>query len=120
MVRRWPHAASVLLCVTLAACGGSSPAKKPVEPSVTIRMFAFRPQRLTVATGTMVTWSNTDQILHTATSGTGPSARTDSFDGSMDGAGKTFTFRFTAAGTYPYFCSRHPTVPSMHGSIIAM
>ena len=105
-----------LACLVLAACGGSP--KRARAASVTIKTFAFRPQRLTIPAGATVTWSNTDQILHTATSGTGPPATTRLFNGAMGGAGKTFRFRFASAGTYPYFCSRHPTVPSMHGSIV--
>ena len=117
MVRRPAATAALLLCVALAACGGSTPKRAAVAASVAIKTFAFRPQRLTVPAGTTVTWRNTDQILHTATSGTSPAAKTGLFDGSMNGAGKVFRFRFTAPGTYPYFCTRHPTVPSMHGTI---
>lgn len=112
-----PAVATAALCIALATCGGSSPKPQSVG-SVTIKMFAFRPQRLTVAAGTTVTWRNADEILHTATSGTEPSQKTRMFDGSMDGAGKTFRFRFISPGNNPYFCSRHPTVPSMHGTIV--
>lgn len=61
---------------------------------------------LEVAVGTTVTWTNTDQILHTVTTGT-PDAPDGRIDGQMPEAGSTFSFTFTEPGTYAYFCSRH-------------
>jgi plastocyanin len=66
----------------------------------------FSPTPLSINVGQSVTWTNNDQILHTATSGA-PGSTTPIFDGQMDGQGKTFRFTFTSPGRYPYFCSRH-------------
>lgn len=122
--------AAPVLALALAACGGdgspvSRPASTPASspgtqsgPAVSIAMFTFTPATLTVAAGTTVTWTNTDQILHTATAGSGPDDKTGVFDGQMSDAGTTFAFTFQEAGTYPYFCDRHPGVPGMHGTIV--
>jgi plastocyanin len=69
---------------------------------------------LRITAGAGITWTNRDEILHTATAGV-PGAPTELFDGLMDGAGTTFRFAFGAPGTYAYFCSRHP---SMRGEIV--
>jgi plastocyanin len=68
--------------------------------------------------GDTVTWTNKDNIMHTVTSGTGPSdtAKGKEFDSGLSGpnaltaTGKTFSHKFTAAGSFPYFCQVHPTM----------
>lgn len=77
------------------------------------RSFSFDPAELTVSVGTTVTWTNTDSTEHTVTSGT-PGTRSGVFDGTV-AAGGTFSFRFTTAGTFTYFCRFHPT---MRGTIV--
>lgn len=74
--------------------------------AVSVKMFKFAPTPLKVKTGTTVTWTNSDDILHTVTSGT-PAQVDGKFHGEMDAPGKLFTFTFTTPGTYTYFCSRH-------------
>jgi len=74
--------------------------------AVTIKTFEFQPVPLAVKAGTRVTWTNNDAIEHTVTSGT-PETPDGRFNSPLDGKGATFTFTFTQAGTYPYFCDRH-------------
>lgn len=69
---------------------------------VEIEDFAYAPETLTVKVGTTVTWTNKDNVGHTATSDTGV------FDSGMLQKGESFSFTFTQAGTYPYFCAPHP------------
>jgi plastocyanin len=97
----------------LAGCGGapaqSSPAWEATggkAAAVTIQTFQFRPEGLDVKAGTRVTWTNTDDIEHTVTSGTpdGPDGRLNT---PLDGKGATFSYTFAEPGTYPYFCDRH-------------
>lgn len=88
---------------------------RPASTAVTVRQFQFMPQELVMKAGSMVTWTNQDQILHTATSGTMPGTADGTFDGPMDGVGKSFTFTFDQPGTYAYFCSRHT---SMTGKVV--
>lgn len=68
---------------------------------VMISGFAFSPATLTVPAGTSVTWTNNDAATHTVTSTTGI------FDSKDMTQGKSFTFKFTTAGTYPYVCIYH-------------
>ncbi|MFI5416181.1 MAG: plastocyanin/azurin family copper-binding protein [Nitrososphaerales archaeon] len=69
----------------------------------------FSPSPLGVAPGTTVTWTNTDTVSHTITSG----KMSDNDSGSMFDSGlvkptKTFQFTFANAGTFNYFCTVHP------------
>jgi len=68
---------------------------------VMIDNFTFEPAQLTVKLGTTVTWTNRDDIPHTVVSAGKFRSKTMDTDG-------TFSFTFTAAGEYKYFCSLHP------------
>ncbi len=71
------------------------------DTKVTIDNFTFAPAELTVKVGTTVTWTNHDDIPHTVVSaGKFRSKAMDTDD--------TFSFTFTTAGEYKYFCSLHP------------
>ncbi|MGH7372230.1 MAG: plastocyanin/azurin family copper-binding protein [Candidatus Methylomirabilales bacterium] len=83
------------------------------QTAVTIKTFQFNPGRLEVKTGTKITWTNQDEIVHTVTSGT-PETRDGRFRSPLDGKGATTSVTFTEPGTYPYFCERHQ---SMQGEI---
>ncbi len=76
---------------------------------VIIQDEAFIPQTLTVPVNTTVKWRNRDNITHTVTS---DDALWNS--GNILG-GSSFSFQFTAAGTYHYHCSIHTF---MKGTII--
>lgn len=69
---------------------------------VKIDNFSFGPAALTVATGTTVTWVNHDDIPHTVVSTDGL------FKSKVLDTDEKFSFTFTKAGSYPYFCSIHP------------
>jgi plastocyanin len=71
------------------------------ESAVTIDNFTFAPAELTVKVGTTVTWKNHDDIPHTIVSaGKFRSKALDTDD--------SYSFTFTTAGAYAYFCSLHP------------
>jgi plastocyanin len=71
------------------------------ETTVTIDNFTFTPAELTVKVGTTVTWKNHDDIPHTIVSaGKFRSKALDTDD--------SYSFTFTTAGAYAYFCSLHP------------
>jgi nitrite reductase (NO-forming) len=57
---------------------------------------------LTVNIGTMVTWTNEDEQLHTV------SAVDGSFDSGFLESGASFTYTFTQPGEFEYFCLPHP------------
>jgi plastocyanin len=85
----------------------SSTRARAEEITVNIDNFTFEPKDLTVKVGTTVTWTNRDDIPHTVVSAGKFRSRTMDTDG-------TFSFTFTAAGEYNYFCSLHP---HMTGSV---
>lgn len=66
----------------------------------------FSPADLTIATGDTVMWRNDDTMDHTSTSGSGgvPDGLWDS--GNM-APGDTFSFTFTSAGMFDYYCEYH-------------
>ena len=77
------------------------------SPRVTVKDFIYRPSPDTVAVGTKLIWVNGDDLLHTVTSGVRgkPDGK---FDSKLDAVGTEFSFTFTDAGTYPFFCRIHP------------
>jgi plastocyanin len=71
------------------------------QVSINIDNFTFAPQELTLKVGDSVTWTNHDDIPHTIVSAGRFRSKTLDTD-------NTFSFTFTAAGDYKYFCSLHP------------
>jgi plastocyanin len=76
------------------------------QVTVNIDNFTFAPQELTLKVGDSVTWTNHDDIPHTIVSAGKFRSKTLDTDG-------TFSFTFTAAGDYKYFCSLHPHMTGM-------
>ena len=84
---------------------GGAPASAE-DTKVMIDNFTFAPAELTVKVGTTVTWKNRDDIPHTVVSAGKFRSKTLDTDDS-------FSFTFTAAGDYKYFCSLHPHMTGM-------
>jgi plastocyanin len=78
---------------------------------VTVHMHndAYTPVTVTVHTGDTVRWTNDDDDAHTVTATDG------SFDSKGIDSNGSWTYTFTKAGTYKYFCELHPF---MKGTII--
>jgi plastocyanin len=76
---------------------------------VKIDNFSFGPGTLTVPVGTTVTWTNRDDIPHTVVSTEG------AFKSKVLDTDEKFSFTFSKAGVYPYFCSIHP---KMTGKVV--
>jgi plastocyanin len=74
--------------------------------AVSIDNFTFAPVEVKVKVGDTVTWSNHDDIPHTVVSAGKFRSKTMDTDDS-------FSFTFTAAGDYKYFCSLHPHMTGM-------
>jgi plastocyanin len=69
---------------------------------VKIDNFSFGPAVTKISAGTTVTWINRDDIPHTV-------ASTDkAFKSKVMDTDEKFSYTFSKAGTYPYFCSIHP------------
>jgi plastocyanin len=71
------------------------------EIKVTIDNFTFSPAEVKAKVGDTVTWTNHDDIPHTVVAAGKYRSKTMDTDG-------TFSFTFTSAGDYKYFCSLHP------------
>jgi plastocyanin len=99
------------LAVVVFAVATALPAASAhvAETEVKIDNFAFAPQRVVVKAGTTVIWINDDDIPHTVAS----SARL--FKSNALDTKDKFSFTFTTAGAYEYFCSLHP---HMTGTIV--
>jgi plastocyanin len=74
------------------------------EESVTIEGFAFDPAGLTIDVGDTVTWTNGDQVAHTATANGG------AFDTGTIAGGAADSVTFDTAGTFAYHCTIHATM----------
>lgn len=85
--------------------------QKPEANEVKIDNFSFGPATLTVPVGTTVTWTNRDDIPHTVVSTEDPKA----FKSKVLDTDEKFSFTFSRAGTFPYFCSIHP---KMTGKVV--
>jgi plastocyanin len=71
--------------------------------------FSFAPQTVTIPVGATVTWTNRDDIPHTVVSTDGV------FKSKVRDTEEKFSYTFTKAGTYPYYCSVHP---KMTGKVV--
>jgi plastocyanin len=77
---------------------------------VTIADFQFTPSVANIRMGDTVHWTNNGPSPHTTTS----NAPLSLWDSDILSVGDDFSFQFTAAGTYSYFCELHG---SMQGRI---
>jgi plastocyanin len=84
--------------------------------NVSIKGFAFNPPTITVVLGVnnTVTWTNNDPVHHTVTGSNGAWGSNVN-PGIAPNA--TFTYTFTAAGTFGYHCSIHTY---MKGTVIVL
>ena len=106
----------VVLASAGIACGGATDedaGAPPAANAVSIQGFLFKPDALTVAAGTTVTWRNADDIAHTVTAGM-PGTPSGAFDSGNKVKDELFTHTFPAAGSFPYFCNNHN---GMRGSV---
>ena len=89
----------------------ASAQQMPETTEVKIDNFSFGPGTLTVPVGTTVTWTNRDDIPHTVVSTEGV------FKSKVLDTDEKFSFTFSKAGSYPYFCSIHP---KMTGKVVVL
>ena len=84
-------------------------ATKKDANEITIDNFTFTPKELTVAVGTTVKWVNHDDIPHTVVE------KKTTFRSKALDTDDSYSFTFSSAGTFDYFCGLHP---HMVGQII--
>ena len=102
-------AAAALLTGILTGAVVSHAVLGAQEATATIDNFTFAPARLTVKIGTTVTWRNEDDIPHVV------AASSRLFKSKALDTDDSFSFTFTAPGTYEYFCALHPR---MTGAVV--
>jgi plastocyanin len=103
-----PISIAVLLLAGSASVAANNEASA-ASAEVTIDNFSFSPQEINVAVGTSVTWTNRDDIPHTVVSTDGV------FKSKVRDTDEKFSYTFTKAGTYSYYCSIHP---KMTGKVV--
>ena len=93
------------------------PAASPSSASIGISAtdaLTFVPNDTTIKAGTTLKWTVTGTIAHTVTSPE-PGTQGVTFDSGTLNQGQSFSFTFTTAGTYHYYCKIHGK--SMSGTI---
>ncbi|MEK6985103.1 MAG: plastocyanin/azurin family copper-binding protein [Candidatus Thermoplasmatota archaeon] len=110
-----------LLVALLAGCASAPSAPTVLQPGadggydIAMNANRFFPANAQVPVGASVTWTNNEQVPHDVNGVNGATF-------SSDAAGKkmakddTFTYAFTAAGTYSYVCKIHES-QAMKGTI---
>ena len=91
---------------------GNTSAQQAAQPSdavdtVPISDFLYKPATITVTIGAKLTFTNTDNAPHTATSGPSPDAA-GAFDTGTLKKGQSKSVKLTKAGTFAYYCELHP------------
>jgi len=103
-----------MMGMAMAQPAASQPAADPtplgMAAKVSIDNFTFNKANIIVPVGATVTWTNTDDVPHTVVSVDHTTFHSKALD-----TDQSFSFTFTKAGEYPYFCSLHP---QMTGKII--
>jgi plastocyanin len=94
--------ASVISSIlVLAAMTGSFQTAEATNYNVNIQNFAYVPAGMHINVGDMITWTNQDAVIHTATSDNGV------WNSGNLSQGQSYSFTFTNTGTYPYHCAIH-------------
>ncbi len=104
-----PVVIAMLLLFAGSASVSAADQTSAAAVEVKIDNFSFGPQTITVPTGATVTWTNRDDIPHTVVSTDGL------FKSKVRDTDEKFSYTFSKAGTYPYFCSVHP---KMTGKVV--
>jgi len=103
--------AMIAMLLLLAGSSSVTAADQPAAANAEVKIdnFSFGPQIVTVPVGATVSWTNSDDIPHTAVSTDGV------FKSKVMDTDDKFSFTFSKAGTYPYYCSIHP---KMTGKVV--
>jgi plastocyanin len=112
---------SFVACASTAGSGTSAApatsaataAPAAAKAAVAIKGFAFSPVTLTVAKGTVVTFTNSDSATHSVSSGANRT-KDGKFDQQLSG-GNEGSVTFDSVGTFEYFCQFHS---SMKGTVV--
>ena len=106
--------------------GGISPARSdaPVTAEVQISQYKFTPDTIRVAVGSVIRWTNHDNVGHTVTFTAADTGRrrpmrsraevmqmnrpSELYSSRLFSEGQTFTAKFDQPGRFAYICDPHP------------
>ena len=109
MIAIAPNAFAMGHAVTVTNAPGSA------TPGCEETDTCFIPSTATIHPGGTVTWENTDNAAHTATSGSPTDGPDGVWDSSLMMVNGSYSVTLDDEGTYPYFCMVHPW---MQGTVI--
>jgi plastocyanin len=98
---------TALAAICIAACFAAGAHAAGTTHAVRIEGMKFVPERLEVAAGDAVVWTNKDFLPHSVTSS---EARVESGDLAPD---KSWRFVARKKGEMPYICRLHPVMKGM-------
>lgn len=75
---------------------------------VFMRNDTYQPSHIKVAAGTVVTWTNADNIPHGVTLAGSMISQNDIWQSGPLSTGQSFSYTFTSPGTFTYYCTEHP------------
>src|SRR5215204_2066691 len=106
-----PSAAATGAAATDAGSGGGvcAPSSEAGTVEAAMTGIAFSPGTIQAKVGDVISWTNSDDVPHTATYKDDPACTTERL-----GQGESGGLTFSAAGTYAFFCKIHA---SMTGTI---
>ena len=103
----WGGAATAIAIALLAFTYPLRPGLADDATTIKIDNFTFAPATLTLKLGAAATWENGDDIPHSIVIAD-LKTRSKPLD-----TGDTYSFTFTTAGTFEYFCGLHPHMKGM-------
>ena len=109
MIAIAPNAFAMGHAVTVTNAPGSA------TPGCEETDTCFIPSTATIHPGGTVTWENTDNAAHTATSGSPTDGPDGVWDSSLMMVNGSYSVTLDDEGTYPYFCMVHPW---MQGTVV--
>jgi plastocyanin len=102
--------------ITVTGAGSQTTSGTSATPgtlAISMNANSFSPNTVTINSGTVVTWTNTDSMNHTVTADNG------SYNKSL-APGESYSLTFTIRGEYKYYCALHGAAGGvgMSGKII--
>lgn len=102
--RRQRIASALLLCACAGVALGADAGVRPASHVIIIEGMKYSPEVIEVNAGDTIVWSNKDAFPHTVT------AENHRFDSKEIGSGRSWKFKATVRGVFPYICTFHPTM----------
>ncbi len=112
------------LGLALLALAFTQCTENPLEPEsrkaneIWFQGGQVQPKTLTVTAGTTVIWTNKDDVSHSVDSGTFMNPTSEFPQSPNLGKNQSYSHAFGQAGTFNYYCVRHQTRQSEHGTIV--